>query len=114
ALKPPSGLAASLAAFCVAGVAPAAASSTILIRGGRVIDGTGAPARRADVRLEGDRIASLAQGLAPVAGEQVIDATGKVVSPGFIDLHNHSDGQISEMPEATTQTSQGITTLLVG
>jgi len=112
-LKPPSRLATALAVLCL-GAARPAAPSTILIRGGQVIDGTGAPARRADLRLEGDHIAALALGLAPLAGEQVIDASGKIVAPGFIDLHNHSDRQVSEMPEAATQTGQGITTLLVG
>jgi N-acyl-D-amino-acid deacylase len=79
-----------------------------------VIDGTGSPAIRADVRLEGDRIASVAPVLAPLAGERVVDARGKVVAPGFIDLHNHSDRQVFDMPQAATQTAQGITTLLVG
>jgi N-acyl-D-amino-acid deacylase len=86
----------------------------VLIRGGRVIDGTGAPARRADVRLEGDRIVSVAPGLRKRPDDRVIEAAGKVVAPGFIDLHNHSDRQLLDMPEAATQTAQGITTLVVG
>lgn len=94
--------------------AGSAAPSTLLIRGGRVIDGTGSPARRADVRLEGDQIVSVAPALAALPGERVLDARGKVVAPGFIDLHNHSDRQVFQMPEAATQTAQGITTLLVG
>jgi N-acyl-D-amino-acid deacylase len=120
----------SLAVLCLCGpvlpfatsVTPAAsapqpasaAPATVLIRGGRVIDGTGAPARRADVRLEGDRIVLVARELRPLPGERVVEAAGKVVAPGFIDLHNHSDGQLFEMPEAATQTAQGITTLVVG
>jgi N-acyl-D-amino-acid deacylase len=96
-----------------ASVRPATATST-LIREGRVIDGTGAPARLADVRLEGDRIVSVEPGLRPAAGEKVVEARGKVVAPGFIDLHNHSDRQIFEMPDAATQAAQGITTLVVG
>ena len=95
-------------------VAVPAAGASVLIRGGRVIDGTGSAARRADVRIEGDRIVSVAPGLRPRAGERVVDARGKIVAPGFIDLHNHSDRQLFDMPEAATQTAQGITTLLVG
>ena len=107
----------SLAVLCLCEAASpvtASTSTTILIRGGRVVDGTGDPARRADVRLEGDRIVSVAPGLRPQAGERVIDARGRIVAPGFIDLHNHSDRQLFDMPEAATQTAQGITTLVVG
>jgi N-acyl-D-amino-acid deacylase len=64
--------------------------------------------------VEGDRIVSVAPGLRPRTGERVLDARGKIVAPGFIDLHNHSDRQLFDMPEAATQTAQGITTLLVG
>jgi len=105
----------SLAALCLfASVQPVTPSPSTLIRGGRVIDGTGARARLADVRLEGDRIVSLAPGLRPAAGETVVEARGRIVAPGFIDLHNHSDRQLFEMPDAATQTGQGITTLVVG
>ena len=105
----------SLALLCLFGAAaPAAASASILIRGGRVIDGTGDPARSADVRLEGDTIVSVAPKLGPVAGERIVEARGKVVAPGFIDVHNHSDRQLFDKLDASTQTAQGITTLLVG
>jgi N-acyl-D-amino-acid deacylase len=105
----------SLAVLCLfVPVPPVTPTHSILIRGGHVIDGTGAPVQRADVRLEGDRILSVAPSLSKRAGERVIEAAGKVVAPGFIDLHNHSDRQLFEMPEAATQTAQGITTLLVG
>ena len=56
----------------------------------------------------------MAAGLRPAAGERVVEAKGKIVAPGFIDLHNHSDRQLFEMPDAATQTAQGITTLLLG
>jgi N-acyl-D-amino-acid deacylase len=105
----------SLVVLCLFAPAPrATASPSTLIRGGRVIDGTGAPARLADVRLEGDRIVSVAPALQPAAGEKVVDAKGRVVAPGFIDLHNHSDRQLFERLDAATQTAQGITTLVVG
>lgn len=104
----------SLPVLCLCGAAFPVTADTVLIRGGRVIDGTGGPARRADVRVQGDRIVSVAPGLRARAGERVIDARGKIVAPGFVDLHNHSDRQVFEMPAAATQTAQGITTLLVG
>jgi N-acyl-D-amino-acid deacylase len=64
--------------------------------------------------LEGDRIVSVAPGLRPAAAERVVDAKDRIVAPGFIDLHNHSDRKLFERPDAATQTAQGITTLVVG
>ena len=95
---------------------PAAAggATTILIRGGSVIDGTGSVARRADVRVSSQTITAIAPTLAPLAGERVIDATGLTVSPGFIDLHSHADRGIDRMPAAESQVRQGITTAVVG
>lgn len=86
----------------------------ILIQHGRVIDGTGGAERRADVRVAGDTIVEIAPSLTPKTGERVIDATGKVVAPGFIDTHSHADGGLEEMPDARTQVMQGITTAVVG
>lgn len=86
---------------------------SILIKGGTVIDGTGKPARLADVRIVGDTIRAVGN-LKPIAGETTIDATGKVVAPGFIDGHSHADGGIDETPDAATQIRQGITTSIVG
>jgi N-acyl-D-amino-acid deacylase len=86
---------------------------SILIVHGTVIDGTGAPGRLADVRIQGDTIVAVGK-LRPVPGEQVIDAGGLVVSPGFIDTHSHADGGILEDPLAETQIRQGITTSVVG
>ena len=88
-------------------------SPASLITGGQVADGTGAPLRRADVRIVGDTIAEVGMFTAR-AEEQVIDATGLVVAPGIIDAHNHSTEGLDADPDATTQVSQGITTLLVG
>lgn len=92
----------------------ASAQGTILIRGGSLLDGTGSPARRADVRITGDRITAVAASLAPLAGERVIDATGLTVSPGFIDLHSHADRGVQTTPMAESQVRQGITTAVVG
>ena len=67
----------------------------ILIKGGVVADGDGGEPYLADVRIAGDRIAAVGPGLAPRDGEQVIDASGLLVTPGFVDLHTHYDGQIT-------------------
>jgi N-acyl-D-amino-acid deacylase len=88
--------------------------SSILIVNGAVIDGTGAPARRAAVRVEGDTIAQIADRLDPRPGERVIDASGLVVSPGFIDMHSHAGRALERQPGAESQVRQGITTTIVG
>jgi N-acyl-D-amino-acid deacylase len=97
-----------------AATAGAQAPESILIRGGTLVDGTGAPARRADLRVQGDRIVAVAPSLEATANERVIDATGLTVSPGFIDLHSHADRGIERMPLAESQVRQGITTSIVG
>jgi N-acyl-D-amino-acid deacylase len=86
---------------------------SLLIRGGTVIDGTGAPGRIADVALEGDRIAAVGPGLGGEAA-RVIDATGHVVAPGFIDAHSHSDLFYFGVPSAESKVRQGVTTEVVG
>jgi N-acyl-D-amino-acid deacylase len=90
-----------------------AASAPILITGGMVVDGSGAPPRRADVRIEGDHVADVGR-LKPRPGERIIPADGLVVAPGFIDTHSHADGGLLETPDAETQIRQGITTSVVG
>ena len=62
----------------------------ILIKGGSVVDGTGAPARTADVAIRDGRIAAIEENRTDSA-ERVIDVEGKIVTPGFIDIHTHSD-----------------------
>ena len=86
---------------------------TLLIRGGTVVDGTGARPRRADVFLVNDYVMRVGPNLKGRA-DAVIDAGGKVVAPGFIDTHSHADGGILENPDAETQIRQGITTSIVG
>jgi N-acyl-D-amino-acid deacylase len=89
-------------------------TATLLVRNGRVIDGTGGPSRQVDVRVSGDTIVEVAPNLVAGSGEQVVDATGRVVSPGFVDVHSHADGGLVDHPDVTSQVQQGITTALVG
>jgi dihydroorotase/N-acyl-D-amino-acid deacylase len=86
----------------------------IVITGGMVIDGTGAPAYRADVAIAGGRIAMLSR--TPISasqGRRRIDATGLIISPGFIDLHAHLE-PILTMPDAESAVRQGVTLALGG
>ena len=92
----------------------AAASYDLLITGGTVLDGTGAPGVRADVALRGDRVVAVSRTPLPRDGaRRVLDATGRVVSPGFIDLHAHLE-TLLEMPLAESALRQGVTTALGG
>ncbi len=84
-----------------------------VIAGARVADGTGAPLVAEDVRVDGDRIVAVGK-LARAPGEKVVDGRGLVLSPGFIDVHNHSEEGLVSDPLAETQVSQGITTLVIG
>ena len=86
---------------------------SLLIRGGTVVDGSGSPARAADVAVEGERIAAVGPGLSGQA-DRVIDAVGKMVSPGFIDMHSHSDLFYFACPSAESKIRQGVTTEVVG
>jgi len=100
------------------------------VTGGTVIDGTGASARRADLVIEGDRITAITpqpssasaepaaneatKRTGPHEGDDVIDATGRWVVPGFVDVHSHSDHTLLEDPRAMSAIAQGVTTELVG
>ncbi|MFR9723280.1 N-acyl-D-amino-acid deacylase family protein [Streptomyces sp. MS19] len=84
----------------------------IALNGGLVVDGTGAPARPLHVGVRDGRIAALAT--EPLAARREIDATGQVVTPGFIDLHSHADYSLEPTPGADTQLTQGVTTLVTG
>ncbi len=84
----------------------------IVIRGGRVVDGTGAPARRADVALTGGRISAIGDDLD--AGRQTLDASGQIVAPGFIDIHTHYDAQVFWDPWLTPSSFHGVTSVVAG
>lgn len=86
----------------------------LLIRGGTVVDGTGSPGFRADVAVRGGRIARVSPvPLDPGRAARVVDATGLVVSPGFVDLHTHLD-PLLRLPAAESHVRQGVTTALGG
>ncbi len=88
--------------------------STILIRGGLVLDGTGSPGRAAHVLLRGERIERVSETPIPAdEADRVIDAAGMVVSPGFVDLHTHLD-PLLRLPAAESHVRQGVTTALGG
>ncbi|MBI4520036.1 MAG: D-aminoacylase [Gemmatimonadetes bacterium] len=85
----------------------------VIIRGGRIIDGTGNPWFRGDIGITGDRITGVGQ-LAEATAAREIDATGLVVAPGFIDLHTHSDSPLLEDGTAQSKVRQGVTLDLLG
>lgn len=86
----------------------------VLIRGGRVLDGTGNPWLHADVGIRGDRIAAVGN-LAGASATTVIDATGRYVAPGFIDTHSHAGGSLAnpELSAAQALLAQGVTTVFI-
>jgi N-acyl-D-aspartate/D-glutamate deacylase len=85
----------------------------LLIRGGALIDGTGAPARDADVSVHAGRIVAV-EPRSPRPARRVIDAGGQVVAPGFIDIHTHSDFTLPLNPRAESKIRQGVTLEVVG
>ena len=85
----------------------------LIIRGGTVVDGTGTPARRADVAIAGDRIVAVEPDLS-AGGARVIDATDRVVTPGFVDVHTHLDAQLGWDPLPTSSCWHGITSAVLG
>ena len=84
----------------------------LVIRGGTVIDGTGAPARAADVAIDGDRVVAVGSDLG--SGEREIDASGLLVTPGWVDVHTHYDGQATWDPHLTPSGWNGVTTVVMG
>ena len=88
-------------------------SYDIIIKSGRIIDGSGNPWYRADLGIKGDRIAEIGD-LADRKAKRVIDAEGMVVAPGFIDMHTHTERRMPEIPSVENYTRQGVTTVVGG
>ena len=84
----------------------------VVIRGGTVIDGTGSRGRKADVGIRGDRIVAVGEVTEEARSE--IDATGKVVSPGFVDVHTHYDAQVFWDGTLSPSPFHGVTTVFAG
>lgn len=85
-----------------------------LIRNAEVVDGTGLPVWRGDVALVGDRIAAVGADLSQLQSLQVVDAAGRTLCPGFIDVHTHDDRALLSDPGMAPKISQGVTTVVVG
>lgn len=84
----------------------------LVIRGGEVVDGTGAARVRADVAIDGDRIVEVGTEVGP--GRREIDATGSVVTPGWVDIHTHYDGQVTWDPDLAPSSVNGVTSVVLG
>ncbi len=88
-------------------------SHDILITGGTIVDGTGAPAVRADVAIDGDRVVAVGD-LGGDRARRTIDADGLLVTPGFVDLHSHLDAQIGWDPTMSSSCWHGVTSVVMG
>lgn len=84
----------------------------LVIRGGTIVDGSGDTAREGDVAIDGDRVAAVGNVSAP--GRKEIDARGHLVTPGWVDIHTHYDGQVTWDPYLTPSCWHGVTTVVMG
>ena len=84
----------------------------LIIKNGTLIDGSGAPRYRADVGIDKDRVQQIGDLKEAEAG-RMIDAGGKIVAPGFVDVHNHSDAWLLKKPHMFSKTSQGFTSEVI-
>jgi N-acyl-D-aspartate/D-glutamate deacylase len=85
----------------------------VVIRGGRVVDGTGNPSYHADVAIKDGKIAALGK-LDGATAARTIDATGLTVAPGFVDIHNHSDETLLVDGDAESMIRQGVISMILG
>jgi N-acyl-D-aspartate/D-glutamate deacylase len=88
-------------------------AADVVIRGGTVVDGTGSRGRRADVAIAGDRITAIGDAV-DADGARELDASGMVVTPGFVDVHTHYDAQVFWDPALTPSCWHGVTTVVAG
>ena len=102
-----------LAALFAVPSAARAQTYDLVLRGGRIVDGTGNPWRAGDVAVSGDRIAAVGH-VAAGAGRRELDVRGLIVAPGFIDIHSHSDFHLLEDGNAESKVRQGVTTEVLG
>ncbi len=108
-----------LAATALLGAGPSSrarsqgTAASFVIVGAGLADGSGGPVRTASVRVTGDTIVEVGE-ITPRPDDAIVDGTGLILAPGFIDPHNHSTDGIETDPDAVTQVSQGITTLALG
>jgi N-acyl-D-amino-acid deacylase len=86
----------------------------LIIRNGTVVDGTGAPRRQADIAIDGDRIVAVGDVSAHEPAVREIDATGRIVTPGWVDIHTHYDGQVTWDPDLAPSSINGVTSIVMG
>ena len=84
----------------------------LVIRGGTIVDGTGGPSFKGDVAIDGGLITAV--GKVDAKGREEIDATDRIVTPGFVDVHTHYDGQATWDPEMAPSSWHGVTTVVMG
>src|SRR5687767_11583171 len=101
-----------IASLLLLGLGAQAPPYDLLIIGGTVIDGTGAPRRRADVAIKDGKIAAIGK-FAASESKEWLDAAGLVVAPGFIDVHTHADN-LAERPLAANFVRMGVTSIVAG
>src|SRR5438128_5439961 len=107
-------LLALVACLCVVlSAAPTEPAYDLVIRNGKVVDGSGNPWFYGDVAVRGDRIVAVGR-VPPGRARREIDARGLVVAPGFIDMHSHSDYVLFEDGDAQSKVRQGVTTEVIG
>lgn len=90
------------------------ATYDLIIRGGTVVDGTGAPSRTADVAVANGRIVEVGRVDAPPGAARVVDAEGALVMPGFVDIHTHYDGLATWDDRLIPSAWHGVTTVVMG
>ena len=103
----------TLPSLSAIGQAAEPATYDLVLRGGRIVDGTGNPWFSGDVAVRGDRIVAIGK-ISPDEAKREIDAKGLVVAPGFIDMHSHSDYVLFEDGDAQSKIRQGVTTDILG